>query len=321
VILKLNAGTTTHSMPGRRPRRSRSVSGRRFVPVFAVCVSAVALLAGCAGAGSKGASLGTGRARSVLQPAGFAPVAGAPGGRLLEGVFPGTLRAGFVYLPAGYTPTRRYPVVYLLHGMPGSPSEYTASLELAGWADAAVGAGKVRPFIAVVPAAGPDRHYNGEWAGRWQTALVDRIVPWVDARLATVASPAGRVLAGLSAGGFGAVDIGLHHPGLFGTIESWSGYFTPLHDGPFRQANRQLLAANDPMIIARREAPTLRADGTRFFLSTGPSHSHWIKPAQTLAFTRELRSLGLTARYHSYAGAKGAWRAQFDTGLTWAFRT
>jgi len=38
-------------------------------------------------------------------------------------------------------------------------------------------------------------------------------------------------LAGFSAGAYGSLDIGLRHPGLFGTLESWSGYFRAPHDG------------------------------------------------------------------------------------------
>src|SRR5207245_716859 len=83
----------------------------------------------------------------------------------------------------------------------------------------------LRPFIAVMPAAGPRRAYNGEWAGAWENGLIDETVPWVDASLPTIATPEGRVIAGLSAGGFGAVDIALRHPGTFGSVESWSGYF------------------------------------------------------------------------------------------------
>ena len=40
--------------------------------------------------------------------------------------------------------------------------------------------GRCGPFVGILPAAGPDDRYNGEWAGPWETDLVDRIVPWVD---------------------------------------------------------------------------------------------------------------------------------------------
>jgi enterochelin esterase-like enzyme len=253
---------------------------------------------------------------------GFTPYAAGPaGGSVQTGVFPGEQRPGFVYLPPGFTRSHRYPVVYLLHGMPGTPTEYLDGTDLANWADTEIDGGSVRPFIAVLPAAGPDAGYNGEWAGSIAAALVHEIVPFVDAHLPTIATPAGRVIAGVSAGGFGAVDIALRHPGLFGTVEAWSAYFSPLHDGPLKHASRRVLAANDPTKLVPALAATLRRDKMRFFLSTGPGHSHWFKPQQTVAFTRELRQAGVTTSYHAYANAKGEWRAQFDTGLSWALRT
>jgi len=257
---------------------------------------------------------------AVVLP-GFTPVATEPaGGQLLTGTFPGTARPGYVYLPPGFATVTRYPVVYLLHGMPGSPSEYVEGTKLGQFADAAISSGKLRPFIAVVPAAGADPKYNGEWAGPWERSLVQKVLPWVDANLPTIVAPGGRILAGLSAGGFGAVDIALRNPGVFGTAESWSGYFRPLRDGPFAHASAAILAANDPTSLVRIKAPLLRRLGLRFFVSTGPYHSHWFTPAATLGFARELRSLRLPVAFASYASFRGEWRAQLDAGLTWALR-
>ena len=251
---------------------------------------------------------------------GFTPFAAGPaGGQVFTGSFPGAERAGFVYLPPGFDSTARYPVLYLLHGMPGSPSEYLDGTRLAAFADAGISSGALRPFIAVVPAAGSSRDYNGEWAGPWESELVQRIVPWVDASLPTIATPRGRVIAGLSAGGYGAADIGLRNPGVFGAIESWSGYFRPLDDGPFRGASRSELAANDPRQIVVFDQPALARAGTRFFLSSGPAHSHWFRPSETIAFAGELRRLGLAPTLRLYASKKGEWRTQFDDGLRWAF--
>jgi S-formylglutathione hydrolase FrmB len=250
---------------------------------------------------------------------GFTPVASGPdGGQVLAGPMPGTERPGYVYLPPGFSETGHYRTVYLLHGMPGSPSEYVAGASLLSWADPAVASGEVPPFVAVMPAAGPAPRYNGEWAGPWETALVDHVVPWVDGTLPTIRSRDARTLAGLSAGGFGAVDIALRNPGLFGTVESWSGYFTPLHDGPFKGAAKATLAANDPVLLARGDAARLRALGTRFFLSTGPFHSHWFRPAQTVAFARELRGLGVRERFMRVASTKGEYGVQLAAGLAWA---
>lgn len=251
---------------------------------------------------------------------GFGPFATGPhGGAVLTGTFPGGDRPGYVYLPPGYSPAKRYPVVYLLHGMPGSPTEYLAGTNLAAFADDGIAAGRLRPFIAVLPAAGPDHRYNGEWAGPWEQEVVRDVVPFVDAHLATRATPAGRVIAGLSAGGFGAVYIGVRHPDVFGAVASWSGYFHPLRDGPFKHATNAQLRADDPRRLVAADRAVLRRDGTRFFLSSGPYHSHWFRPAETRSFARTLHALGLPVQARFYASLRGEWRAQVDAGLAWAF--
>ena len=253
---------------------------------------------------------------------GFTPVATEPsGGQLLQGTFSGTARPGYVYLPPDFSPTQRYPVVYLLHGLPGSPSEYTDGTELGTFADAGIAGGTLKPFIAVIPAAGPTPRYAGEWAGEWANAVVHDVVPFVDEHLPTIAAPSGRVIAGLSAGGFGAFDIALRHLGIFGDVESWSGYFTPLDDGPFKGASRAILAANNPTLLAASEAAALRGGGVRFFVSTGPFHSHWIPRGTTQRFAAELRGLRLPTTLRVYPSRAGEWRDQLDAGLDWAFAT
>ena len=262
---------------------------------------------------------------ALLTIPGFSPsISGPSGGVVLEGVFPDAaapspLRRGFVYLPPGFSTSRRYPVIYLLHGLPGDPDEYVDAVRRQDVADALISEGAARPFIAIVPAAGPDVHYNGEWAGPWESYLL-RVVDWADRTLPTIRNPAGRTLAGLSAGGYGAVDIGLRNRGLFGRIESWSGYFTPLHDGPFKRADGELLAENDPTKLAPAEARELRRARTRFFLSSGPTHSHWAKEEQTIAFAQELRLLALPVTLELFPSRRGEWTAQIDAGLRWAFR-
>jgi enterochelin esterase-like enzyme len=251
---------------------------------------------------------------------GFTPVATGPmGGSVLEGTFPGTVRPGYVYLPPGFTRAARYPVLYLLHGMPGSPSEYISGTNLSDFADTAIMYGTVRPFIAVMPAAGPRPKYNGEWGGVWEQGLVEKTVPWVDASLPTIRTPAARVIAGLSAGGYGAIDIALRHPDTFGAAESWSGYFTPLRDGPFKLATAADLASHDPTQLVRSEQQLLQHDGLRFFVSSGPSHSHWFKESATVAFARELQGLGLPVTMRLYPSLRGEWTDQLDAGLSWAF--
>jgi len=231
------------------------------------------------------------------RPPGFAPIgAGPSGGTVWQGVIPGRYAPPdrlptVVYLPPGAAAGARYPVAVLLHGFPGSPYSFTDGLQLATVADGLIGWGTVPPFVAVIPRGGPVR-YHGEWAGRWEQFVVRDVVPWTEAHLPVARNHRLWMIAGLSSGGYGAVDIGLRHPGLFGTIESWSGYYRPYRDGPLRDASRAQLAAHDPTLLAEREAPLLRSLGTRFFVSCGSTHD-LANAVFALAFAAHLRALHL----------------------------
>ena len=265
----------------------------------------------------------SGLAALALVP-GFAPVARGPaGGEIYSGVYPSAaapqpLRPGYLYLPPGYTTTKRYPVIYLLHGLPGSPSEYVASLELAKEADGLIASHAVRPFIAVIPAAGVN-HWNGEWAGPWEDYLVDAVIPWAERYLAVDSSQASTTIAGLSAGGYGAVNIAFHHPTVFGRIQSWGGYFKPISDGPLSGADRATLAMNDPGLVLPSIAPQLRAGGVRLLLSSGPAHGRYAKPQDTIDFARALWRLKVRTKLDLVTSKHGMWRDQFNVGLRWAF--
>ena len=230
-------------------------------------------------------------------------------------------RPSAVYLPPGFSRRKRYPVVYLLHGMRGSPSEFWDALDIADVADGLISSGRARPFIAVMPVAGPLVHPGGgEWVGVWEDYVVADVVPWVDANLPTIPTARDRALEGLSAGGFGAMDIGLRHPGLFGALGSWAGYFAPVfHDGPFAHADKADLDAHTPTLLVRREAAELRRDRTRFYISVGGNHGA-VLTRWSVSFAQELRGLGLPFRlWRLPAVDRGHfWRATLPSALLYA---
>ena len=204
-------------------------------------------------------------------------------------------RLSDVYLPPGYTSMERYPVVYFLHGFWGSPGSFIHGMHFAEIADAEIASGRAAPFIGVMPPGGPmTKTTSDEWAGVWETYVIRNVIPWVDTHLA--ADPSTRAIAGLSAGGYGAVDIGLRHPQLFDTMESWAGYFHPFRDGPFLHADSVMLDAHDPTLLVQREAPMLRRRGVRFFLSTGRSGHGSVAARWTFEYADLLQRLHL--RHH-----------------------
>jgi S-formylglutathione hydrolase FrmB len=131
-----------------------------------------------------------------------------------------------VLLPAGYRKhsARRYPVLYLLHGASGDQRSWTT----AGQGDAeALTAGL--PLIVVMPAGGKGGFYTNWFnngAGglpRWESWHIERLIPYIDARYRTRATRAGRAIAGLSMGGFGAFSYAARHPDRFNSALSLSG--------------------------------------------------------------------------------------------------
>jgi enterochelin esterase-like enzyme len=251
---------------------------------------------------------------------------GLDGGSVWAGRIPNLVvawdrRPSAVYLPPHFTTRRRYPVVYLLHGMRGAPSEYWNALDLADVADGLISSGESPPFIAVMPVGGPLVHPSGgEWAGVWEEYVANDVVPWVDGHLPAIPAARERALEGLSAGGYGAVDIGLRHPGLFGTLGSWAGYFAPVfQDGPFAHAGRATLDAHTPTLLVRQEAAELRRDGTRFYVSAGGNHGA-VLTRWSLDFARELRRLRLPVELWRLPPIDRGhfWRATFPSALEYA---
>lgn len=242
-------------------------------------------------------------------------------GRIPNHFAPWDLRSSAVYLPPRFDPSHRYPVVYLLHGMRGSPSSLWDGLHLATVADGLISTGQAGPFIAVMPVAGPTVHPDsGEWAGVWESYVVRNVVPWVDSHLPTVRQPRGRALEGLCAGGFGAVDIGLRHPGIFGTLGSWEGYFAPVfRDGPFVHATPTDLAVHNPTLLLSHEARLLARERVRFYVSAGGNHARILR-AWSVAFSHQLGSLRIPHELWLAPAAqrKHFWRATLPSALTYA---
>lgn len=141
----------------------------------------------------------------------------------------GTLRFR-VYLPAGYaSSSTRYPVIYLLHGLPNAGTNYRDG-KLATIGASAERAG--RPVIVVAPQASrpgdTDPEFHDWGHGRnWESAIAGDLVRTIDSRFRTIARRGARGIIGISAGGYGATIIALHRPGTFSVAQSWSGYFSP----------------------------------------------------------------------------------------------
>lgn len=182
-----------------------------------------------------------------------------------------------VYLPPGYAahPRRRYPVFYLLHGFPGRPGAFLQTVRAGVVDDVLVAKHKARPFILVMPFGSTGTFTDKEWANGvgsgdgWETFVARDVVRAVDASYRTIPNAANRALGGLSEGGYGALNIGLHHPGEFGVLESWSGYTQADDVRSIFGNDTAALDWNSPARRLAAAAPVLRRRHTFVWMYSG----------------------------------------------------
>lgn len=266
---------------------------------------------------------------------GFAPPtepAGIPHGRLVTEHFfspaMGQRRSYLAYLPPGYragaAAGKRYPVLYLLQAPVGKARNYMQTGGLGVRVDKLLAHHRIRPFITVIPVAHAPLGTDHEWAntssGRYEDFALD-VVRSADARLATRPHRSDRMLAGLSAGAYGAVNITLHHLGMFGSFESWSGYFNQDRTDAFQGASPSLLYHNDPSAYLASVTPALHRHPVRAFLYQGRTDDEPV--SQMIVFGQRLRATGSHVAVGVYGGKHNwaLWRSQFSHMLTFAGHT
>jgi S-formylglutathione hydrolase FrmB len=120
----------------------------------------------------------------------------------------------------------KLPIVYFLHGWPGSPNALMSGTINA--LDEAFSAGAA-PFICVYPDGNAQTHIDSEWADSYdkkamiETWLTTNVINTVEA--GNIRTKNQRALLGFSMGGYGAAIIGIHHPELYSQVITLAGYF------------------------------------------------------------------------------------------------
>lgn len=213
-----------------------------------------------------------------------------------------------VYLPPGYRATGRfrYPVLYVLHGYPGSPSSIVNSLAIGAAEDELVSDGRMRPLVLVVPDGAPDPLTETSWldsptTGDWETFVTRDVVRFVDGCFAVDRRQEGRGVAGLSDGGFGALNFAIHHPAEFHLAESWSGYERADPTEPaLAGASPALLAYDSPAEELPLVARQLRRRYVDFWLYVGADDA--VRNANEV-FAQELAKDRVAHQFEVVAGS------------------
>ncbi len=126
-----------------------------------------------------------------------------------------------VYLPPCYDGQRAagYPVVYLLHGqsMDASAWESFGAVETA---NRLMASEEVAPFLLVMPQE--DYFLEDVRTSSFGTAVVNDLIPWVDASYHTCTARSCRAIGGISRGATWALRLGLQYPDLFAAVGAHS---------------------------------------------------------------------------------------------------
>ncbi len=109
-----------------------------------------------------------------------------------------------------------FPVLYLLHGLSDDHAAWTRWSSIERYV-------RELPLIVVMPDGGRGFYCDAEQGFAYETAIVRDLVEYVDAMFPTKPTREGRVVAGLSMGGYGAAKFALKFPQMFCGAVSHSG--------------------------------------------------------------------------------------------------
>jgi enterochelin esterase-like enzyme len=259
-----------------------------------------------------------------------------------------------LYLPPGYATdgSVRYPVVYLLHGRGDKQAAWTT---IKPDLDRLIAAGRIPAIIAIMPDAPSSRRagyyidsqFTGSTDGRLpageavETAYTKDLIAHVDSTYPTRPDRAGRIVAGYSMGGYGALRYALAHSELFGAAIVLSpAVYLPLP--PPDSSTREFgafgkgaaifdevvyTALNYPAAI-----PAFRAKGLplAMFIAVGDDEHALADPAQAAhdldyeahtLYNRVRRVPGINAQLRVVNGGHNwdTWRPTFVEGVQFVF--
>jgi S-formylglutathione hydrolase FrmB len=233
----------------------------------------------------------------------------------------GQTKPFIVYLPPSYYTrqgqNRRYPTLYLLHGSPGNYQDWIMAGKADQSADSLIAQQKIPELIMVLP-DGNGRISPSEWGNSYnqsqkmETFVAVDLVRYIDQHFRTIAQPADRAIGGLSMGGFGAMNIAVHHSEVFGTAISLGGYYNA--ENAVWGNNVEYKQQNSPAKVLPNDRQAWKL---HIFLGAATQDQPYYR--DTMQFAHELDSLSIPYHldiekgYHSWT----VWEVQMYKALLW----
>jgi enterochelin esterase family protein len=124
----------------------------------------------------------------------------------------GGSRRVWFYLPPSYRDSSEllYPVIYILDG-----GNYVEHMDVPRILDRLIARRRIPPVIAVFSEPA-DRQEEYSRSANWREFVTGELVPLVDKRFRTFTAPDRRVILGSSLAAYGAVDLAIEFPSVFG---------------------------------------------------------------------------------------------------------
>ncbi len=193
----------------------------------------------------------------------------APGARLEVLEIPGaTLRGNplndpvarrvAIFAPSQATAGAALPIVYYLPGFGGSAEDEIARGEGSAFAQLVQQmADAGLPVIIAVPDCrnrwGGSQYLNSTAQGNYADYLADEIVPAVEAKHPAAQGRAGRIVAGHSSGGYGALMLAMARPKIFGAVVALAP------DSDFEVTHRPIVERANVRRVTPKEIEALTA--------------------------------------------------------------
>jgi putative tributyrin esterase len=169
-----------------------------------------------------------------------------------------------VMLPKDYFKSEnRYPILYLLHGLTGHYKSWETHVDWASYLD--------RYRLIVVSIEGENSWFVNSAANpkeKWEDYLMRDIIDEAENRFRVNRTESYRAIAGMSAGGYAAINLALKYPLVFKFAGSFSGSVSITRDPELEKAlksfgieaifgppNSESRNANDVFLLAEKAEP------------------------------------------------------------------
>lgn len=232
------------------------------------------------------------------------------------------LRAFSIYFPPSYftriNKYKRYPSLYLLHGSPGTIMDWIKAGDAANSANALIATKKIQELIIVMPDGNGAPGATSEWGNSSnQKQMLENyvsyeLIHYVDQHFRTIPDAEHRAIGGLSMGGFGSMNIAVHHPDIFNWVISLGGYYNAM--GTIWGSDVAYLQYNSAIIQIG-----FQPQARKLHIFLGDAYEDNPYYSDTLRYAQRLSQLGIKYTFikeHGHHSWK-VWAIQLYQALEW----